>query len=74
MECQGRIASCRTQGFFIFLGSVAALLYNCSLRFYYLFVVEYNKKDEYIRTKIEPFLHADLIAFSMIGVITTLHV
>ena len=40
---------------------------------YYLSVVKYKKKDEYIETKIEPFLHAAVpIALSMIGAITIL--
>ena len=65
-------ASCSMQGFFIYLGSAAAPLYTCSLCLYYLSVVKYKKKEEYIETKIEPFLHAVPIAFSMIGAITIL--
>ena len=71
-NARGDIASCRAQGFFIFLGSIAGPLYNCSMCFYYLVVVKYNWKDEYIETKIEPFLHAVPIAISMIGAITIL--
>jgi len=71
-NASGSIASCRTQGFFIFVGSVAAPLYNCSMCLYFLSVVKYNKKDAYIKSKIEPFLHAGPIALSLIGAITIL--
>ena len=71
-NASGNVASCEAQGFFIFVGSIAAPLYNCSLCFYYLAVLKYNKKDEYIKEKIEPFLHAVPILFSLIGGFTIL--
>ena len=40
------IASCRAQGFFIFLGSLGAPLYTCSMCLYYLCVVKYTMKEE----------------------------
>jgi len=39
---------------------------------YYLAVVKYNKKDEYIRAKLEPFLHGLSIMVSLVGAIIVL--
>ena len=77
-NAHGNIASCRAQGFFIALGSVAAPLYTCALCFYFIFVVKY-KQDEYIETNIEPFLHAVPLPFLLLSVdlilrVTTLNV
>ena len=51
---------------------MAAPLYNCFICYYYLCVVRHNRKgaETYIAKKIEPFLHAIPIAFSLIGAIT----
>ncbi len=56
-NARGNMASCTAIGFISLLGLNAGLLYNCSLNLYFLAVVKFNKSDEYIRTKIEPFLH-----------------
>lgn len=56
-NAHGNQASCNAQGFFITTGMYSTLCYSCSLNFYYLFKVKYNKSDSYIRNKIEPFLH-----------------
>ena len=74
-NANGTKQSCQTQGFFIFLGSIAGPLYNCSLCFYYLLVVTYKKKnaDKYIEGKIEFFLHFVPIALSLIGAATILY-
>lgn len=53
----GDVTTCSIQGFVRFLGGMSGQLYNCSLNFYYLALVRYEKSDEEIRTKIEPFLH-----------------
>jgi hypothetical protein len=68
----GNVHSCDAQGFFLFLGLMGAPLYNCSLCLYYIAVVKYNKKEEYIRAKLEPFLHGVPIIFSLVGAITVL--
>jgi hypothetical protein len=53
----GNTATCDAQGFLIsFLGGVSAL-YNCSICFYYLAIITYNKKYDYIRGKLEPWFH-----------------
>ena len=74
-NAHGTKASCQIQGFFIFIGSIAAPLYNCSLCFYYFLVVTYRKgkdADSYIEGKIEFFLHAVPIGVSLIGATTIL--
>lgn len=63
----GTTDTCTAQGFFAFVGFLAAQLYNCSLCVYYLIVIKYNKKDEYIRRYVEPFLHAVPIGTALIG-------
>ena len=51
---QGNMTTCTAQGFSIAVGVCVASLYNCSNFFYYLAIIRYNKKDEYIRDKLEP--------------------
>ena len=55
---QGNTTTCTIQGFLFYYGSGIATLYNCSVCFYYLSIIRYNKKDVYIRTKLEPWFHA----------------
>ena len=63
---RGNVHSCNTQGFFLYLGIIAAPLYNCSLCLYYLAVIKYNKKDEYIRAKLEPYLLSAPVIIALI--------
>ena len=53
----GNVTTCDMQGFFVTTGVVLTPLYNSSLCLYYLAIIKYNKKDEYIRKKLEPWLH-----------------
>ena len=71
-NAKGNVRSCKAQGFFIFLGSMAAPLYNCSLCFYHLAILKFNKKDDFIKEKIEPFLHGIPILISLMGGFTIL--
>ena len=74
-NAMGTRGTCQAQGFFIFIGSIGAPLYNCSLCFYYLIVVTYKKgrdADKYIRENIEVYLHAVPICLALIGAITIL--
>ena len=74
-NANGSKASCRTQGFFIFIGSIGAPLYTCSLCIYYLLVVTYRKgkdSDSFIEGRIEFFLHAVPIVISLVGAATIL--
>ncbi len=53
----GNTATCTAQGFLLKVGNISGNLYNCSICFYYLAIIRYNKKDAYIRQKLEPWLH-----------------
>uniref|UniRef100_A0A7S3PXH6 Uncharacterized protein n=1 Tax=Chaetoceros debilis TaxID=122233 RepID=A0A7S3PXH6_9STRA len=57
-NARGNMATCQTQGFLDAFGALCGPFYNASLCLYYLAAVKYEKTEEYIRTKIEPFLHA----------------
>ncbi len=63
-NARGNDASCTAQGFFVSLGVFCGLYYNTALNLYFLAVIKYEKSDECIRTKIEPFLHAVPIILS----------
>ena len=54
---KGNLATCSLQG--VFLGEACnfAALYNCSICLYYVSIVVYNKNDEYIKRKLEPWFH-----------------
>lgn len=60
----GNVASCTAQGFFYHLG-LGAALYNCSLSFFYLFIIAFSWSNATLQ-KIEWALHAFplVLAFS----------
>jgi hypothetical protein len=51
-QTQGNAATCNVQGFLMTVGYWVGSLYNCSICFYYLAIIRYNKKDEYIKNKL----------------------
>eukprot|EP00554_Chaetoceros_debilis_P007257 CAMPEP_0194074974 /NCGR_PEP_ID=MMETSP0149-20130528/2035_1 /TAXON_ID=122233 /ORGANISM="Chaetoceros debilis, Strain MM31A-1" /LENGTH=96 /DNA_ID=CAMNT_0038755303 /DNA_START=6 /DNA_END=293 /DNA_ORIENTATION=+ len=59
------MATCHITGFLSVIGGILGPFHNASLCVLLLVIVKYKKSDEYIRDKIEPFLHAVpwLIAF-----------
>jgi hypothetical protein len=57
---QGNTATCTAQGFLIAVGSIVANLYKCSICLYYLAIIRYNKKDEYIRNKFGTLVSWDI--------------
>jgi hypothetical protein len=63
---QGNSTTCTAQGFLFSIGSTAANLYNCSVCFYYLSIIRYNKNDDYIRNKLEPWFHGISILFPLV--------
>jgi hypothetical protein len=63
---QGNTATCTAQGFLITAGANIVAMYNCSICFYYLSIIRYNKKDEYIRDKLEPWFHGISILFPLV--------
>jgi len=56
-NARGNMATCHIAGFFATVGSGLGPFYNASLCVLLLAIVKYEKSDEYIRNKIEPFLH-----------------
>jgi hypothetical protein len=56
-SAHGNTATCTAQGFLLVFGVTVAAMYNCSICLYYLSIIRYNKKDEYIRNKLEPWFH-----------------
>ncbi len=68
-NAQGNEATCDAQGFVITMGTFAGLWYNASLNLYYLAVVKFEKREKYIRTRMEPLFHgvpiAGALAFSI---------
>ena len=65
----GNLGTCTAQGIFLILGVMMASLYNCSICFYYLAIITYNKKDEYIKRKLEPWFHGVLIILARIVIV-----
>jgi len=71
-NASGNQLTCNVQGFLTATGATSGLLYNCSLNLYSLAVVKNRKSDEYIRKKIEPFLHGVPIVYALALTITLL--
>ena len=55
---KGNVSTCDAQGFLVVGGYICASLYNSSMCFYYLAIIKYNKKDDFIATKLEPWFHS----------------
>jgi len=64
-NAHGSQTTCTMSGFAVIVGMLMSCLYSCSLNIYSLAIVKYNKTDSYIRTKMEPFLHAVPIVMSL---------
>ena len=62
---RGNVGTCTASGFLRYVGLVMAALYNCSMCFYYLSIIKYNKKDEYIKDKLEPWFHFISISYAL---------
>jgi hypothetical protein len=63
---QGNTATCTAQGSLLTVGAHVSNLYNCSICLYYLAIIRYNKKDEYIRNKLEPWFHGISIIIPLV--------
>ena len=63
----GSQATCNAQGFLTTFGLQLSLCYNNSICFYYLAIVTFNKKDDFIRKKLEPCLHGITILIPLIA-------
>jgi hypothetical protein len=53
----GNVATCDAQGFLVIFANGVSVCYNCSVCFYYLGIITYNKKYDYIEKKLEPWFH-----------------
>ena len=56
-SASGTVASCDFQGYLASLGAMGTHFYSSALCLYYLAIVKYNKKDEFIAKKLEPWFH-----------------
>ncbi len=63
----GSTATCAFQGFLIIYATGVSARYNISVCFYFLAIITYNKKHDYIRRKLEPWFHVISILFSLVG-------
>ena len=50
----GNVETCTALGFIQTVGLLMASFYNCMTCFYYVSIITYNKKDDYIKRKLEP--------------------
>jgi hypothetical protein len=65
----GTTQTCSAQGFFTQFGS-GTVLYNACLALYYLLVIRYGWKNEFIAKRVEPWMHLLAIGFPlMTGVV-----
>lgn len=55
---RGTTQTCTVTGFFGQGGSLTSIVYNGSLTLFFLLVVRYGWKEEYIKENVEPWLHA----------------
>jgi hypothetical protein len=61
----GNDRTCTAQGFFIQCGGIGTLTYNACLALYYMLVIRYGWKNEYISRHVEPWMHFVAIAFAL---------
>lgn len=54
----GTITTCSIQGFMNYVGCMGSLLYDCMLSIYFVMVVVYSQKEDFIQKTVEPFFHA----------------
>ena len=69
---RGNMGTCSTQGFFLSASTAMTYFYNCSICFYYLSIITFNKKDEYIKRNLELWFHAGPVIFAIVTGITGL--
>ena len=62
----GSVETCTAQGLILTVGSVMASFYNCMICFYYLSIITFNKKDDYIKHKLEPWFHGVPIILTIV--------
>jgi hypothetical protein len=60
----GNKQTCSTQGFFIQL-AIGTVTYNACLALYYLLVIRYGWRNEYIAKHVEPWMHFVAVGFAL---------
>eukprot|EP00536_Pseudo-nitzschia_multiseries_P002175 jgi/Psemu1/5036/gm1.5036_g len=60
----GNTTTCDIQGFFTTIGAIGVPIYLCSLSIFYFCIIRLNLRDHSLK-KIEPFLHAAPILYSL---------
>ena len=60
----GTRQTCSAQGFFIHLG-IGMVIYNACLGLYYLLVIRYGWKNEYIAKRVELWMHFVAVGFAL---------
>ena len=72
-NARGNVETCTAQGFINTVGVAMASSYNSMICFYYLSIITFNKKDEYIKRNLEPWFHGipivTAVVFGTTGVI-----
>jgi hypothetical protein len=68
----GNVATCDAQGFLVHFALLVSVGYNCSVCFYYLAIITYNKKYDYIKKKLEPWFHGVSIFIPLVSSIVLL--
>ena len=71
-SARGNAETCTAQGLVLTVGSVMASFYNCMICLYYLSIITYNKNDDYIKRKLEPWFHGIPIVIAVAVGITGL--
>jgi hypothetical protein len=62
----GNAATCDAQGFLIHFPVFVSACYNCCICFYYLAIISYSKRYDYIQRKLEPWFHGISILFPLV--------
>ena len=68
----GNQATCEAMAFIRHIGAFTQPLYTASLSMYYLLVIKYSKSDDFIRSKIEVWMHVVSWGYPLIGAIVCL--
>ena len=59
-NARGTMETCEAAGFLIYFGFISIFFYHASLNLFYLLVIKFEKSEEYIRSKIEPFFSVSI--------------
>jgi hypothetical protein len=60
----GNERTCSAEGFFVHL-AIGTVIYNACLALYYLLVIRYEWKNDYIAKRVEPWMHFIAVGFAL---------